>query len=205
MFDFLFRIFILSRLPSLLVTAFVPTGTAPKLVSSFGLSLTPDRIPISATNNNDNNESENDDDVTSSSIVSSLTSFVNLFMGDSAIHNDNTCKAYKMTPPKSPQDLMEKIKNDYIVNNYLWTGDIYIPAFEPDCQFTDPTLTFTGTDTFTRNVKNLVPIVDFLTSKEEKEAEEKEKIGGGGGGSNRGKRSDLLDIRINEEEEYIET
>lgn len=90
-------------------------------------------------------------------------------------------------PPKSPQELMKKIKDDYIVNNYLWTGDIYIPAFEPDCTFKDPTLSFTGTDTFVRNVQNLVPIVDFFTA------------------NGRGTRSDLLDISMNEEKGYIQT
>lgn len=90
-------------------------------------------------------------------------------------------------PPKSPQELMEKIKEDYVLKNYLWTGDIYTPAFELDCEFKDPTLTFTGTDTFIRNVQNLVPIVEFFTS------------------NGSGNRSDLLDISINDEKQYIQT
>lgn len=82
---------------------------------------------------------------------------------------------------------MEKIRDDYIVNNYLWTGDIYLPAFEPDCQFTDPTLSFIGRDKFVSNVANLVPIVDFLTEEDDI------------------RKSDLLDITLNEEKGYIES
>ena len=82
---------------------------------------------------------------------------------------------------------MEKIKDDYVVNNYLWTGDIYLPAFDQNCQFTDPTLSFVGRDKFVNNVQNLRPIVDFLTNEEDI------------------CKSDLLDIRINEEEQYVES
>jgi hypothetical protein len=82
---------------------------------------------------------------------------------------------------------MEKIKDDYVVNNYLWTGDIYLPAFEPNCQFTDPTLSFVGTDKFVSNVENLQPILDFLTKEDDV------------------RKSDLLDIQLNDEEGYIES
>lgn len=87
----------------------------------------------------------------------------------------------------SPEELMEKIRDDYIVNNYLWTGDIFLPAFEPNCQFTDPTLSFVGRDKFVSNVQNLRPIVDFLTKAEDI------------------CKSDLLDIKINKEERYVES
>ena len=81
---------------------------------------------------------------------------------------------------------MERIRDDYLINNYLWTGDIYVPAFEPDCRFTDPTLSFEGVDTFVSNVSNLRPIIDYLVGK---------------GGC----RSDLLDISLDEENGYVET
>jgi hypothetical protein len=81
---------------------------------------------------------------------------------------------------------MENISQDYTVNNYLWTGNIDIPSFESDCRFTDPTLSFVGTDKFVSNVQNLRPIVDLLAEKD-------------------GCQSDLLDISINEEEGYVQS
>ena len=99
----------------------------------------------------------------------------------------------ELPSPESPLELLEKIKEDYTLNNYLWTGNIYKPAFEKDCRFTDPTLSFTGTDQFTSNVENLLPILDFLME----------------GGENKDKscncKSDLLDISLNEEKGYIQT
>mmetsp|Transcript_36329 Transcript_36329/g.54229 ORF Transcript_36329/g.54229 Transcript_36329/m.54229 type:complete len:202 (-) Transcript_36329:1327-1932(-) len=88
--------------------------------------------------------------------------------------------------PNSPNELLEKIKDDYVVNNYLWTGDIYLSAFEPKCRFTDPTLSFVGRDKFVSNVQNLRPIVDSLTEAD-------------------GCRSDLLDISLNEDENYVQS
>lgn len=89
-------------------------------------------------------------------------------------------------PPASPNELLEKIKEDYIINNYLWTGDIYTPAFEKECRFTDPTLSFTGTDQFVSNVQNLRPILDLLMEPNQC-------------------KSDLLDISLNEEEGYVQS
>jgi len=89
-------------------------------------------------------------------------------------------------PPSSPEQLLERIRDDYVENNYLWTGDIDLSAFEEDCQFTDPTLTFTGRDKFVSNVSNLRPIVDAL-------------IEPGGCASK------LLDISLNKEEGYVQS
>ena len=123
-------------------------------------------------------------DASSRGIVSSLTGVVNLIMGPS---KDADEKDKQLSPPPaSPQELLERIKADYIVNNYLWTGDIDLAAFEEDCQFTDPTLTFTGRDKFVSNVSNLRPIVDAL-------------IEPGGCASK------LLDISLNEEEGYVQS
>ena len=123
-------------------------------------------------------------DASSRGIVSSLTGVVNLIMGPS---NDADEKHKQLSPPPaSPQELLERIKADYIVNNYLWTGDIDLAAFEENCQFTDPTLTFTGRDKFVSNVSNLRPIVDAL-------------IEPGGCASK------LLDISLNEEEGYVQS
>ena len=123
-------------------------------------------------------------DASSRGIVSSLTGVVNLIMGPS--NDDSQCDEQLPLAPVSPQELMERIRDDYVVNNYLWTGDIDLAAFEQDCQFTDPTLTFTGRDKFVSNVSNLRPIVDALI-----------KPGGCA--------SKLLDISLNEEEGYVQS
>jgi len=124
-------------------------------------------------------------DSSSKGIVSSLTGIVNFMMG-SPDNDIEEVKVLRGAPPVTPEQLMEKIKDDYVVNNYLWTGDIYTPAFAEDCLFTDPTLSFTGRDKFVSNVQNLRPIVDSL-------------VGEGNC------RSDLLDIRLNEEDGYVQS
>jgi len=117
--------------------------------------------------------------------VSSLTGLVNVLSGaadpgrvEEGLDNSRA--------PSDPADLMDKIRDDYVVNNYLWTGDIHVPAFERDCRFADPTLSFEGVDTFVTNVRNLRPIVDFLAGAGEL-------------------RSDLLEISLNEEEGYVKS
>lgn len=124
-------------------------------------------------------------DASSRGIVSSLTGAVNLIMGTSADSGEKDERILP-PPPGSPEQLLERIRNDYVVNNYLWTGDIDLAAFEEDCQFTDPTLTFTGRDKFVSNVSNLRPIVDAL-------------IEPGGCASK------LLDISLNEDEGYVQS
>ncbi|KAL7524002.1 hypothetical protein ACHAWF_000780, partial [Thalassiosira exigua] len=52
---------------------------------------------------------------------------------------------------------------------------------------TDPTLSFRGVDKYVENVGNLVPVIDFLL------------------GEARECRSELLEMRLNDEERYIET
>ena len=156
-------------------------------------------VAVSSEKNGDTDSYETSDS-SSKGIVSSLTGIVNFFMrqdqnqsqdgGDKGNTNDVELEAEPA--PRTPQELMKFVEEDYTVNNYLWTGDIHLPAFEEDCVFSDPTLKFTGTQKFVSNVKNLVPIVDFLT--------EKDKLGSGSG-----PRSDLLDITINEKEQYVQS
>ena len=145
-------------------------------------------------------------EASSKGIVSTLTNLVNFIMGDSSNNNnnnnsnnsdDNNSNDATDTLVMSqsditdlcitPQQLMDKIKSDYVDNNYLWTGDIYLPAFEPTCTFTDPTLSFVGRDKFVSNVQNLLPIVDFFTNEDDI------------------CKSELLDIRLNEEKGYVES
>lgn len=112
----------------------------------------------SSNNNNDNQETSTyqDTDGASKGLVSSLTALVNSLSSS----NTPTIKSIKSPPPKSPQELLRRIRDDYIVNNYLWTGNLDLGCFQNDCRFTDPTLSFQGTDTFTKNVQNLVPLVN---------------------------------------------
>jgi len=143
---------------------------------------------------NEETSSYKNSDSSSKGIVSSLTGIVNLFMGEGAEETSNDSETvFVDAPPASPKDLLEKIRDDYVVNNYLWTGDIFLPAFEKECRFTDPTLSFVGRDKFVSNVKNLTPIVGFLTGDGDESKE--------GGGC----RSELLDISVNEEEGYVQT
>ena len=123
-------------------------------------------------------------------IVTSLTGIVNFFMRtdiiDRQASDGEETKEELLPPPSTPAELMEKIREDYTERNYLWTGDIYTPAFEPGCKFEDPTLSFEGRDTFVQNVKNLKPLVDALIEE---------------GGS----QSKLMDISLNEEEGFVQT
>jgi Uncharacterized conserved protein (DUF2358) len=103
-------------------------------------------------------------------------------------HSHDVAAEFLSSSPTSAVDLMNRIRDDYTINNYLWTGNIDLAAFEKDCRFTDPTLSFVGTDKFVSNVQNLRPIVDSL-------------IQPPGGCC----RSDLLDICIHEKENYVQT
>jgi hypothetical protein len=150
-------------------------------------------------------------DASSKSIVSSLTSLVNFIMTPKTAYDECNgteryrssrpvyCPAFSFclgenagaeslpSPPACAVELMNRIRDDYTVNNYLWTGNIDLTAFEKDCRFTDPTLSFVGTDTFVSNVQNLRPIVDSLIIPPAE------------------CRSDLLHITVNEKEMYVET
>ena len=128
-------------------------------------------------------------DSSSKGLVSSLTGIVNFFsFPGPEKENDPAAVNYDddNPPPKSPEELLERIRDDYVVRNYLWTGKIDLAAFDRQCKFTDPTLSFVGTDQFTKNLNNLVPIVAALT-----------KPGGC--------KSDLLSINLNRDKCYVES
>lgn len=136
-------------------------------------------------------DSYNTSDDSSKGIVSTLTNLVNFVVGEKGMDSnhlkENLLTDLSSESAKSPQDLMRYIEEDYRIKNYLWTGDIHLSVFEDDCRFTDPTLSFVGTSQFVRNVKNLVPIVEWLTK------------------DGAGCRSDLLEISLNAEEQYVQT
>lgn len=131
-------------------------------------------------------------DTSSKTIVSTLTNIVNGLMTNKKPNNSETdviVQAKQQPAPSTPSDLLKFIEDDYIKNNYLWTGDIYLPAFESDCQFTDPTLSFTGLDTYVTNIQNLRPILNVVL----------------GSSDYNNCYSKLLSIELNESEQYVQT
>ena len=155
-------------------------------------SRTGDPSELGAKANNEDDASTSmsyeETDASSKGLVSSLTGIVNFFSFADSKKYDATAVNYDDSnpPPKTPEDLMERIRDDYVVRNYLWTGKIDLAAFDRQCEFTDPTLSFVGTDQFTKNLANLVPIVDALTEP---------------GGC----KSDLLSIDLNRDKGYIQS
>ncbi|KAL7489336.1 hypothetical protein ACHAW6_014944 [Cyclotella cf. meneghiniana] len=145
----------------------------------------------------DNDRRDNSYESSASSIkaiVSSLTSISNFFSLSSQQQQRQTpsfetriSAAPSRTPPNTSAELLERIREDYARNNYLWTGKLDTSSFTQNCKFTDPTISFEGVDKYVRNVENLVPVVDFLLGKEPTS------------------KSELLEIRSNKEEGYIET
>ena len=121
---------------------------------------------------------ESDSDSASKGFVSVLTSLVNsvadgwsmLFRSDTINPSLSTTDSVEdiriqKSPPKSSQELLDRIRDDYTMKNYLWTGDLDLNSnFDPSCRFTDPTLSFTGTDHYAKNIQNLRPILDRLTN-----------------------------------------
>jgi hypothetical protein len=132
--------------------------------------------------------SYDDTDGTSKGIVSSLTNIVNAFsttkqatstnpsLEDRGTTSNNlsempltvaSASLASALPPRSPQELLERIQSDYQEHNYLWTGNLDLACFQETCRFTDPTLSFEGTDKFTENTQNLVPLVDAFVENSE--------------------------------------
>jgi len=89
-------------------------------------------------------------------------------------------------PPSTPTLLLESIRDDYQIRNYLWTGDVELGCYENECKFTDPTISFEGKEQYVKNIQNLRPIIDALIEP---------------GGC----RSDLLRIDLNDSENYVQT
>jgi hypothetical protein len=54
------------------------------------------------------------------------------------------------------------IRADFSESSYLWTGEISEDLYDAQCRFTDPTLSFTGVDTFKRNLSSLRWFIDRL-------------------------------------------
>ncbi|KAL7435821.1 hypothetical protein ACHAXH_004359 [Discostella pseudostelligera] len=127
----------------------------------------------------------------SKGIVSSLTSVTNAILGTYQEIKSSRLAGGEIatlsSAPASPEELLARIRKEYIENNYLWTGNLDTSCFTPNCTFTDPTLSFVGVDNYVKNVGNLVPVVNFLL------------------GDKDSSRSDLLNIALNDDDKYIET
>eukprot|EP00536_Pseudo-nitzschia_multiseries_P016411 jgi/Psemu1/221218/e_gw1.1102.36.1 len=142
----------------------------------------------------------NDSDGASKGIVGSLTGIVNKVSASRAKDRaQGSQEPAASTAPRSSQELMDRIRKDYEERNYLWTGDLDLECFRKDCVFTDPTISFVGTDKFTENTQNLVPIVEAFA---EDYRSELLSISLGTGSSS--KTPDNSN-RSNDDEYYIET
>jgi hypothetical protein len=104
--------------------------------------------------------SYDDTDGASKGLVSSLTGLVNSLntLNEAAGSTEGT----KLKCPTSPEELCNRIRDDYVAKNYLWTGKLDLDCFEDSCRFTDPTLSFFGTESFKKNTQSLVPLVIAL-------------------------------------------
>ena len=147
------------------------TSTTPTITAAASVSL-------SAKYNDEDKENGSlanyeETDAASRGLVSSLTGLVNSLSsggdGDSSSGTTTTATATTTKaqvqqeiplPPTSPEELRDRLQDDYIVNNYLWTGMLDMACFDTDCRFTDPTISFQGTDKFVENTQNLVPLVE---------------------------------------------
>lgn len=162
-----------------------------------------DAVKLNQQQNNFNEDNGGDSSYQTSGsvikgIVSSLTSLTNAILQttprttDEPSNNNITLNTISHAPT-SPQELLTRISNDYRVNNYLWTGNLDTSCFTCNCTFTDPTLSFVGVDKYAENVRNLIPIVNYLLGDDDDEQQQSSS------------RSDLLSITINDTDRYIET
>jgi len=53
------------------------------------------------------------------------------------------------------EQVLDEIRKDYEVNNYFVSGQGEMTAYEPDCEFSDPFVSFKGVERFKENVSNL--------------------------------------------------
>jgi Uncharacterized conserved protein (DUF2358) len=122
---------------------------------------------------------EDENEYASKGIVSIMTNLVNtvvdgwsmLFRRSESSANPTTLVATSnggvgtALSPSSSQELLDRVSEDYTIKNYLWTGDLDLASnFERTCRFTDPTLSFVGTEQYAKNIRNLRPILNLLTN-----------------------------------------
>ena len=91
------------------------------------------------------------------SIVSSLTNVVNAIRPGAG---EAAPLEAKGPSPASPEALRAGLEADFVERGYLWSGQITPGLYDDGCVFTDPTLSFSGLDTFQTNIRNLEPLLD---------------------------------------------
>ena len=62
--------------------------------------------------------------------------------------------------------LVEGLRSDFFEKEYLWSGKLDAELYAEECEFSDPTLSFTGLATFERNLKSLDPIIEKVVPPE---------------------------------------
>lgn len=60
----------------------------------------------------------------------------------------------------APEALLEGLRQDFVEREYLWSGKITPELYGETCEFSDPTLSFRGLQTFLENIRNLDPILE---------------------------------------------
>ena len=92
-------------------------------------------------------------------VVFSLTSLSNRLGIDSKSSADDFTYTYKNEMGISDAYLVHSLREDFR-RGYLFSGEIDPEIYATDCLFTDPTLSFSGLNTFRRNIANLKPIIE---------------------------------------------
>lgn len=124
----------------------------------FNPDVTRRRISFRSKHDDQEVSSYSDTDSASKGFVSTLTNVFNTAAAVTSSSEENTRE--RKAPPQNVEELQSRIRDDYEVNNYLWTGKLDLDCFKDSCRFTDPTLTFQGTDKFKQNTDSLVPLVE---------------------------------------------
>lgn len=98
-------------------------------------------------------------------IVSGMTSVANTLRQrmkreedvSSSLSSPSSLKLRNGNPAMTVKMLENRIADEFRLKEYLWTGDIDVDLFSLKCVFTDPTLSFTGLETFRDNLESLQP------------------------------------------------
>ena len=90
-------------------------------------------------------------------LVSSLTALVNAIGRKDASMVPPRIRAVATLDVKA---VLEGLRGDFVEREYLWSGQITPELYAEECVFTDPTLSFSGLDTFEANLENLDPWIN---------------------------------------------
>jgi hypothetical protein len=97
-------------------------------------------------------------------LVSGLTALSNLAAtGELTISPTGDSYSTERVEAVSGRDLFDGIRSDF-ERGYLFSGLIDPNLYSADCEFTDPTLTFTGLSTFQKNIAAIQPLIKRFVS-----------------------------------------